>query len=340
MNFYIFILINFVFINSFAQPANTDIVFGIKKSLEEDYESALTHFETLKKEYPNHPAGYFFSAAVYQSMMMDFETLKWEDQFYQNVDQSINLAKKLENSGNIPPDFYYGGSLSYKSFQLGRNKKYPSAIKVGLRAIHLLEKAVKQDSQFCDPYLGIGSYQYWRSRMTSLLSWLPFFPDQREQGIKLIKKAADCSVFSRWAALSNIAWIYIYEEEYENAINYASIGLDDFPSSRFFLWPFAEAHFRNHNFIKARNAFTSLLKSVQAEKFNNHYNEILLFYKRAQCHYELEDYQKALEDCETALALEPSSEVKSKSEDKKNEIKELVESIHGVFAVSETESNY
>ncbi len=308
-----------------SQPSREEIQTGIDLSLEEEYETSLSHFAKLKERYPDHPAGAFFSAAVWQSRMMDFETKRWEREFFREIDQAVRLAKAglKKNPKDNELHFFYGGALGYKSFQLGVNKRYLSAIKIAMSSIKELRRAGGADSSFCDPLLGIGTYQYWRSQITRNFSWLPFFPNHRERGIALIHKALDCGVYSRWAALSNLAWIYIEERDFRAAMECAKEGLARFPRSRFFLWPLAEAQFKNRDFPAAIVTYSLLLESVGRESINNHYNEIVLHWKLAQCHFKLGDYRAAQESCDKVLAITPDPEVKGKAKDKIEAAKKL-----------------
>jgi hypothetical protein len=324
-----FVVITSLSFCAFAQPSNPDIQKGIELGIEQKYDEALSLFSSMKDAFPDHPAGAFFSAAVWQSQMMDFETRQWESEFYQEIDLAIKLAKGrlAQNPNESNMYFFYGAALAYKSLQLGMDKKYLPSIKMAMNSMKELKRAGTLDSSFCDPLLGIGSYQYWRSRITRNFSWLPFFPNRRQEGIALIQKVRDCGVYSKWASLSNLAWIYIEEKDFAAAEECARTGLNRFPASRFFLWPLGEAQFRKGNFPDALATFQTLLESVLSERINNHYNEILLYWKIAQCHYQLEQYSAAEQACEKVLSIEPASEVKNRAQGKKREAQKMRDEI-------------
>lgn len=303
---------------------------GIDLSIREKYEEAIKHFTTLKNDYPSSPAGSFFLAAVWQSMMMDFETKEWEANFYDEINNAIITARRAlhKNKSNANLQFFFGGALAYKSFQLARDNKYPAAIKTAIASIKELTKVNKIDSTFCDAYLGIGSYQYWRSRLTHKFSWLPFFPDRRKEGLQKIERVSECGIYSQWAALSNLAWIYIEEKNYVRAIECARAGLAQFPDSRFFLWPLGDAQFSNGNYIDASKTYQKILDSVVLLSFNNHYNEILLHYKLGQCYAEMGKYQQAKTECEKAIAIHAAQEVAKRARKKKKEAVKLLAKIN------------
>jgi tetratricopeptide (TPR) repeat protein len=327
-----FFCILFIFLTSSIAPTApllSTIERGIRASIAEKYDTALALFDSLKQNNPQHPAGHFFFAAVLQARMTDLETQKWQDDFHKHIDQAIVLARKNidQNDGIIPFRYYFGAGLSYKSLQLGREKKYLPAIKLGMAAVDELEKTMEQNPAFFDPLLGIGLYQYWRSHLTKSLTWLPFFSDQRTEGIEKIIKAAENSEFSRWAALSSLAWIYMEEQQYEQAYDYAHQGYDEIPS-RFFLWPMAEAAFRQEKFALAIDQFKRILASLQSgQELNNHYNELVLNWKLAQAFAKIHDWPQAEKYCNLVLNLKVGEKVKERAKDEKKGARDLLKHI-------------
>lgn len=310
-----------------SQPTDESLLFGLERGISEQYALAIAHFSKIKVEYPDSPAGPFFLSAIYQSRMMDFETTVWKDQFYSEIEKTIQLATaeiriKPDNPYNY---FYLGGAFAYKSFQDGREGKYISAFRAARSAMSNLNKTAEIDSNFCDAFLGMGSYQYWKSQITKRVNWLPLFSDKRDEGINKITMAIECSKFSKWAAISNLAWIYIEEKDFENAILYAHKGLAQFPKSRFFLWPLGDALYKNGEYEKAVDVYLQILKSTQKETFNNGYNEILLHYKIAQCYFHISDTQKATSWCTKGLSINYKDSVQKRANNIKNKITKLMD---------------
>jgi tetratricopeptide (TPR) repeat protein len=229
--------------SSCALPSIEDIRFGIDLTIHEHYDDAIDHFTRMKNDFPEHPVGYFFLAAVWQSRMLDFETFRWEQIYRQHLEEAIRIAEDRlrQNPDDIDSRFFLGAALSYKSYHAARRKQYLIAIQTALRSIKHLSRVTEADPLFCDAYLGIGSYNYWRSRLTESFSWLPFFPNLKSEGIEMLEKAGECGIYTKWVSLSNLAWIYIEEQAYERAIEISESALVHFPDSRFFLWPLGDA---------------------------------------------------------------------------------------------------
>ncbi len=307
------------------QPPFDTLQQGIAMGINQQFEDALHVFSKIESDYPQHPAGPFFKAAIYQSMMLDYESHAWKDLFYQHIEKSIALAEaQLKQNEDLYASFYLGAAYIFKSSQLARDQKYLASLFAAKKGLGILRPLLHRDSTFCDPYLGIGTYDFWRSKFTLMLSWLPFFPDRRAEGIAAVKKSAECSLFSRWAAYSNLCWIYIKEENYDAAIDYALRGLQQFPQSRFFLWPLAEAEFKKGDYVSAIADYEKLLKSIQSEKINNHYNEIVIHWKLAQAYRQLGNHDRARQHCRWLLALQPDEFVRERAKDKQKAAQKML----------------
>ena len=308
---------------------NSEIIAGIELGVEERYDEAIGYFTTMQQHNPTHPAPHFFLATIWQTRMMDFESNQWRETFFAEIDSTIKLSENRlkQNPESLWDRFYLGSALSYKSFQISREKKYLSALNLAMKGIKQINKIIESDSSFFDAYIGVGSYLHWRSYMTRNFSWLPFFPDQRPKGIKLITRSFEKGRLSKWAAISNLAWIYIQEEQFELAIESAKLGLEKFPEARTFLWPLGDAQFKNGDFEAALTTYFVLLESVTREKINNRYNETVLHLKIAECFFALKDAQPARNHAEKVLTISPDIEVEKRLKSKKKKAQEIIDYI-------------
>jgi len=190
----------------------TDILQpGMALAVDEKYDKAQILFTDFIENNPADPRGHLLLASVQQSKMMDFETQLWRNSFMKEIDRTIHLSDSLlkADPNNIAMQFYHASALGYKSFQISREGSYIKGLRLALKAVHGFNAVIERDSLFYDAYLGLGSYLYWRSYLTRNFTWLPFFKDQREQGIAFIQKSFEKGVFSRWAAFFiRSAWDY------------------------------------------------------------------------------------------------------------------------------------
>ena len=301
-----------------GQPPASLLRQGVEWGVTHDYDRALELFGRITDDYPARPEGPFYRAAIHQSMMLDFESGEWQAFFYGDLEMAIHRAmQQLRRQPDDPEAmFYAGAAYAYKSAQLSRDGKYWPAYRAIQSSLDYLEPLLKRDSTWCDALLGVGSYQYWRSRITIKLSWLPFFPDRRREGIAMITHAADCAQLSPASAWSNLAWISIREKEYDRAISWSRKGLERYPASRFFLWPLAEAQFLKTDYSAAIESYSKLLQSTQEAQHNNGYNELVILWKMAQCHERIGEHDLARSYYQEVADCRVAEEVKGRAANK------------------------
>lgn len=300
---------------------------GEELGINHHYDQALALFDSIAAADSTDPAGPFFRAAIYQSMMLDHESAEWQERFYDSIAEAAGrVNNQLRRDPHNPwARFFAGATFAYKSAQLSREGNYWPAWRAIRTSLGYLEPLYREDSTFCDALLGIGTWHYWRSRLTVNLSWLPFFPDRRSQGIAEIKHASQCARLSNASAWSNLAWIYIRENDYDQAIAYARLGLSRYPASRFFLWPLAEALFLKQAYAEALAAYTELHASVRASGQRNGYNELVILWKMAQCHEKLGQLEQARIHYELVARFSVAPELRGRAADKIKEARQWLE---------------
>src|SRR3970040_179333 len=67
------------------------ILEGQSLTFNEKYAEAREKFQSLLEKEPEHPAGYFYLAMVYQARMKDLESDLYEKEFLQNLKKVIEL---------------------------------------------------------------------------------------------------------------------------------------------------------------------------------------------------------------------------------------------------------
>ncbi|MDZ7261804.1 MAG: hypothetical protein ONB05_06840 [candidate division KSB1 bacterium] len=294
------------------------ILQSIELTIEQKYDEAQAKAQEAINMDKDNPIGYLFQAASLQSMMMDYESLQWKEQFDSLLNMALDVARRWIKKDQDPAwgHFCSGSALCYKAFFLGREKEYFSALHHCLKGVAHLERALSLDSTLYDAYLGIGSYKYWRSRKTRILNWLPFIKDERLEGIDLVRRTVEKGMFSRYAAINGLAWMLMDAGRIQEAINIANLGHEKFPESRFFLWCLAQGYFKLKDYRKANHYYQQILSSLLKEPYNNHYNEIICRYKIAYGHFQLEQYAQAVAQCDTILALKLDNEISHRSQGK------------------------
>jgi len=287
---------------------------GVGLSNNGQYGEALELFDRIIAETPQRPAGYFFKAAALQAKMMDLEDYRWESEFYGLLDTTEELCRRIRRRNRADPwaEFFLGGAFGFRAAYQAKRGHWWSGFKNGRRAKASLERALRLAPQLWDAYLGLGTYHYWRSRMTRFLRWLPFISDEREEGIRELWLAARKGHFSSGAAKEGLVWIYIEEGEYGKALSLSEELCRRYPSGRSALWGMARALWGEGDWKGAEDVYRRILESVEAVELNNHFNAIECRYWIARSLYNRREYSDCIKECQAIFRYDPPPVVRKR----------------------------
>ena len=294
------------------------IQYGIMQTFRCRFDSAMTTFQCITDLMPDHPAGYCYQASLLQFKMMDYETDQWESRFFALCDTGIQKGKKLLASepDNAWHSFFVGSIYNYTGLYLARSGDLVNGFVHSKKAVAYLEKAVELDPSLYDAYLGIGNYMYWSGRATKFLKWLPFVGDARKEGIRMVHTAMNRGRYSRWTALSSLAWIEYDRNAYNKAFQLFTRGITQFPGSRFFLWGLADTRFRMNDFAGAATLYEMILSDIIDMAYDSPYNEVICRFKLVKTYDGSGRYDRVIEHAEAILNMNLDQQTNRRVEDR------------------------
>jgi len=307
------------------ETINAFIQKGIRATVLQQYQLATSFFDSLRSFLKDDPRPDFYQAAALQSKMMDFESYGEEPEFFRLIEKVISITEKQieQNPNEAKGYFYKGGAYSYRGYYYAKRKDYARGLRDSITGIKYLEKAVNIDSTLYDAYLAIGTYKYYRGRLTQYVSWLPFISDQSKEGLEMIHKSIEKGRHGRAAAINGLIWLDIDAKKYTRAIQTALKMLNEYPASRFFLWPLAGAYFKAGYYNKSIDVYRNLQGSYQNEEKNNHYNEMVCGYKIMKAYENLDKPEEVCEFSDQMLGIILIDTVRKRLKDKLKEIVEV-----------------
>jgi tetratricopeptide (TPR) repeat protein len=301
-----------------SQAAKIDSLVrqAISLAIAQKYDQALARADSVVKLAPEEPVGFFFRAAVLQARMLDYGTLEDEKAFFNATSACRKLAKKKlrQNVKDAWAHFFLGSALGYEAFFLGKKKRYLEAFRTGWQSIQHLEAALKHDPELYDAYLGIGTYKYYRSKMSKSFSWLPFVDDERADGIHMVRQAIANGRYSRSAAINGLSWILMDENRSKEALVLVDSALTIYPGSRFFLWAAAAAAYRIERYNQAADCYSQILRSLQDENALSPYMELVCRTRLARAYQAANKMETACQELQRIEALELSKNDRSRGE--------------------------
>jgi tetratricopeptide (TPR) repeat protein len=265
--------------------AETEIRSGIEQVFRADFNAALSTFKQICEQYPDHPVGPFYTALTYQSMMMHYETTRWESNYYNLLDSARILGRRLlEMSGSNPwLLFFLGNTYAYQGMYEAKRGHLISGFKNAKTGTDLLKQAVELDSLFYDAYIGIGNYRYWAGKYYRYIRWLPFIGDERAQGIREIETGMKQSHYSYWVGVNSLAWVQYDRNRFDEANRLFLLGAAHFDSSLIWIWGLADTYKKAENYKEALKYYQKIVNTVSNDSLESGYNEVLARWKIIQC---------------------------------------------------------
>jgi len=241
---------------------------------------------------PDDPTGHLFRAGVLFAEMSDAEENLSQPLFMQLLDTVDILSNRiLDTCDNNTAAWMYlwrGHARSYRALWESKFGSSLRALKLGLSTIDEYEAGLKRDSSVIDLYAGIGSYHYWKSAKAGVLRWFGIFRNEKDKGIAELRLAADSSLLHRDLARSALIWVWLDRKEFDSAIALADDFVQRYPNGKTFLWPIAQAQFRQANYAQAAETFLRLRSRLELSPGNYH-NLIECDYHLAKCYTWLSD---------------------------------------------------
>lgn len=229
-----------LFNSDFYRKINPKIKLLIDDVHHERFGNALNHADELIKMDPDHPAGYFLKAAIYDNIILDYLDYRFEEPFEDIVDKAIKLGtKKLKyiDKNKLPPDhwlhFYLGGSLGFRGLHRFFKSEWFAAFSDGLNGVDHLVQCLEINKEIYDAYYGLGNFHYWVSAKSRFLWFLPFIKDQREQGLKELSLAIHKGLYTSVEARYAVLRIQNNEKLYKGALRNADKLINDYPEDVF-----------------------------------------------------------------------------------------------------------
>ncbi|MDE3058875.1 MAG: tetratricopeptide repeat protein [Bacteroidota bacterium] len=290
---------------SFAQKIPNEsvhekILAGVDLALQQNYPAAKEMFQEAIASDPQNPAGYLYLAGEMAAEFSDYDGAAFDENTFNSLLEKSQLLaeayiskKKMEAWGY----YYEGTALSYRAFWKSENGNVVGAILDGMSSARMYERCLEISPDFFDAMYGLGTYYYWRTKKTEILSWLPFVSDRRNEGMAMISRTIEYGTYNSYVAMSSLIWIDISEGRYRDAAALAERALSHYPDNRSFLTALTSANERLKDSAAIKGSVERLLASTLSAPVRNIYTEIVCRLKLAQFAINEHRYQEAVDQC-------------------------------------------
>lgn len=293
------LFILFFAVNCFAQNNLRDslITKGINQIYSIKFPEAEKTFNSLKKIFPNDPAGNFFLAMIdWWRILLNTTVEKYDDEFIDKLNFIISMCDSIleKKQDNVNALFFKGGAIGFRGRLRALRFSWLKAADDGRNALPIVEKVLKLDPNNNDAIFGMGIYNYYASILPDkypiLKPFMIFMPStDKEEGIKQVKRTAEKGKYAKYEANYFLMLIYFSDENKPFlANNYARILTKAFPDNPVFEKWEGRITAKLGNSLRASEIFKDiLLKGI--EKFMGYGDDIT---KREAVYYIADRYWK------------------------------------------------
>jgi tetratricopeptide (TPR) repeat protein len=276
----------------------------------ENFKQAEAEAKKIIKNFPDHPAGYFFYAATIDAWMAWYQSTSKEELFYQYCDKAIEKGEGLldKDRNDFWAKFFVGGADGYKGTYESRQGRWITAFRYGWKGASTLMELAEKKPGIADLDFGIGCYEYWRSAMAKAL--LMIVDDKRQSGIDRLYKARKEGLFTRLSSAVNLIDILTNEKRYDEAMTVIEDAQKIYPNSLIFRWGKAKIYFEKKQWHEAELEYQYLLSRVESESYDNHYNAVLCHLNLAKIYMQTKQFTQAIAECNRIGYYSLSEEVR------------------------------
>lgn len=273
------------------QGANQDLIDFAKQGrdfiLNREYIEAQNLFLELEKKYPQSPLGIFGQISILQSRMFENFDFRLENEFKALANKNEMIIKNLlKNNDASAWDLYLAGaSQGVMAFYYIRTDQLFKAIDAAGSSQDALKKAIEKDPQFYDPLFGLGMHLYWRSAYTYKFKFLPFFKDQRKEGIEKMKLAIEKGDIGKPLSMAGLVFVYWNAGKYAQALQISRTLSQMYPKS-------AIAKNLSGNMLIAMGQYDPAIALFKELK-KDYPDLYIVDYFLAYCIYKKKDYKNA-----------------------------------------------
>jgi len=195
---------------------------GIDRLYLRDYTGARDVWAALERDDPRTPIFDIGQVLIYQSLMMENFDFRFSAQYAHHARQAEEkLRAALEVPGHDAFEtFLLAGILGIEGIHVMRQGEFVAAFGKGIDAMRVAHHCQELAPDFVDPILADGIYNYWRTAVAQTTRLIPSFGDHRELGISQMQAAARGALWVGPAANLAIAYAYLEERQYDEALVY------------------------------------------------------------------------------------------------------------------------
>jgi tetratricopeptide (TPR) repeat protein len=263
------IFLLFHFNNPIYSQSDLDsrISIGLESLYNFNFKSSERIFDNIIKNYPAHPAGYYYKSISHLWFFLDGKDEEELDKFISLSDSSIEKAEELlqKDSSNQFVLFILGSCYVNRTFAFTRNESYFDAV-LSARKFHFyFDELLSEDSLYYDAYMSKGIFNFAISQAPQTWSWalnLAGMTGNKKIGLDYLESASTFGRFTKIDAQFYLSQIYSeFLLKYQPAKKILNNLNNRFPKNLLFRFALANLQVKIFDLYNASNNYKAVYSS-------------------------------------------------------------------------------
>lgn len=283
----------------FQAKRGLDLVYNMK------YEQADKLFDQVDARFPEHPIGPFLHALnTWWKILLDFSDTSHDDDFFAAMDEVVKRADRMlkRDPKNFDAMFFKGAALGFRGRLRSNRRDWFKAASDGKGAMDYVLAVAEKDPSNPDYIFGKGLYDYYAAVVPDKYPFVKpvmhFFPKgDRELGLRELERTAKEGYYIRTEAAYFLLQIYyLFEEDFDKSVEYATWLRKEHPSNSFFHAIEGRIYAKWGDWARSEAIFAEILERYKqgTPGYNDATAEQALYYL-ARARMGRADYQPALD---------------------------------------------
>ncbi|MCH8568519.1 MAG: TTC39/IML2 family protein [Balneolales bacterium] len=255
-----------------ANPASAAEDIRLEKAIQLFYDTnwqdAQTLLDELKNDYRNDPTVFFYDSMLpFWAYFFAGGRSEQAQDFLSKSEKAIDISMRhLRTARNDTSTvLLLSGLYGYRSLVAASEKEYRTAIRSAMTGFGYTRQLLALNSDDPNAQMGRGVFNYMMGTIPSEIRWVTSFAGlsgDRESGFMQLEKAAGADTYVSRDALMILTYLYLRDEQYEDALRTSSLLVEKHPQNLIFKFYKAKSLEKNGEVDEAIVFFQSISQST------------------------------------------------------------------------------
>lgn len=207
-----------------TEPVDARLTEAIQAFYDSDWRTTRQLLEQLKTDTPNDPTVYFYDSmlpfwAYFFAGSQNTDAKEFLDRSERAIDVSERHLRAARNDTSTV--LLLSGLHGYRGLVAASEREYRTAIRSAMTGFTYTRQLLSMDSDDPNAMMGRGIFNYMMGTIPSEVRWVTSFAGfsgDREAGFEQLEKAAGAGTHVSVDALMILTYLYLRDEEFENAL--------------------------------------------------------------------------------------------------------------------------